>query len=87
MVRDSGFGSTGLVESAGDCPEVGYFSGTVKRALAAERPPEYERAAGSTGLVESTGDCPEVYALLPVAVIAERIPWVIKGNVICGSLR
>ena len=49
---------------------------TVRRALAAERPPEYERAAAPTGfdpfearVVALLRDHP----LMPVTVIAERI--------------
>ena len=51
---------------------------TVKRALAAVRPPEYERAAGPTGFDPFEA---RVAVLLrdnpsmPVTVIAERIDW------------
>ena len=57
---------------------LGISRGTVKRALAAERPPEYERAAGPTSfdpfetrVLALLRDHP----LMPVPVIAERVGW------------
>ncbi len=57
---------------------LGISRGTVKRALAAERPPKYERAAAPTSfdpfetrVLALLRDHP----LMPVTVIAERVGW------------
>jgi transposase len=58
---------------------VGCSKNTVKRALAADRPPRYERRAGAGSIVDAVEprirELLQVWPTMPATVIAERIGW------------
>jgi transposase len=58
---------------------VGCPKNTVKRALAADRPPRYERRAGAGSIVDAVEprirELLQVWPTMPATVIAERIGW------------